>query len=68
MDMNLSCKQVVALKAVWHGCATNKKIEIATYLNRKTGETMSFSDALEIVADIIVELEAQRKEEKSDGK
>ena len=57
--MGLSRKQVVALRAVWYGCATNKKVEIATYLNRETGEQMAFTEALEIIADIIAELEGR---------
>ena len=49
----MKAKELTALKAVLYGCATNKKLEGATYFKRSTKESIDFSEAVDIVAEMI---------------
>ena len=53
----MDTKELIALKAVFYGCNTNKKLEDAYYFNRSTKERMSFLKALEIVGNMIAKEE-----------
>ena len=64
--MNLSKKELLALKAVYFGCRKNKRLIGSTFVENfrdpDRRKEIDFSEALEIVHDLIEKMEVEKNE------
>ena len=64
--MNLSKKELLALKAVYFGCRKNKRLIGSTFVENfrdpDRRQEIDFSEALEIVHDLIEKMEVEKNE------
>nr|DAQ28893.1 MAG TPA: hypothetical protein [Caudoviricetes sp.] len=62
--MNLSEKELLALRAVCYGCNTNKRLIGSTFVENfrdpDRRQEIDFSEALEIVHNLIEKMEVQK--------